>query len=346
MSLAGIKVIAYSEKEKYIQTTHEMNFSKSKLIGNGDITKTTDKQLMLYKDKIHFIFAGFPCQGFSQAGKKSQDDPRNTLFREFIRTTRIINPHVIIGENVKGLLSRKTSENKNYIDVIVNEFEKLNYSVIYNIVKCEQYCIPQKRERLLIIGIRNDVLNMYNLSFPCSTGIKCNITKIIDHYDISHCVKLDKQIIDMTYFTNKCIKVNNSSNVSDIDPHPYIVSKINATDDKKTYNNKFHNSLFSYSKRDSPLHCEIVNFDNPSKTIICTYEHQSRLVVPIIKVNDDNEIIEQYVRCFNPTELKRIQSFPKSYKINGNVKQQVMQIGNAVPPLLIFKIAHHILNKK
>jgi len=345
MSLASVKVVAYSEKEKYIQQTHQLNFPNSKLIGNGNIITTSNEELETYKNKIHFIFAGFPCQGFSQAGKKLPDDPRNTLFREFVRATKIINPHIIIGENVKGLLNKKTAKSEKYIDVITNEFVKLNYNVIYKINKCESYGIPQKRERIIIIGIRNDVLNLYNLSFPEINTVSVSINKLIDHSDITHCTKINKNIINMYPFEKNCIHIPIENSASEKEQHPYIVSKINSESTKKTYNGKIHNSLFSYGKRDSPLHCEIVNFNNPSKTIICTYGHQPRLVVPIIKTNDKNEIIEQYIRCFNTTELKRIQSFPKSYKLNGNVKQQIIQIGNAVPPLLIYKIVKHILNK-
>ena len=91
-----------------LKETHELNFPNTVLLGQGDITKTSDDEFLQYKGKVNLIFAGFPCQGFSHAGKKLPDDPRNTLFREFLRSTRLIKPKYIIGENVKGLLSRKT----------------------------------------------------------------------------------------------------------------------------------------------------------------------------------------------------------------------------------------------
>ena len=68
--------------KRKMKQTHELNFPDTKLIGCGDITKTTDEEFIEYKGKVDLIFAGFPCQGFSQAGKKLPDDPRNTLFRE------------------------------------------------------------------------------------------------------------------------------------------------------------------------------------------------------------------------------------------------------------------------
>ena len=78
------------------------------LIGQGDITKTSDDEFLQYKGKVNLIFAGFPCQRFYHAGKKLPDDPRNTLFREFLRSTRLIKPKYIIGENVKVYYHEKT----------------------------------------------------------------------------------------------------------------------------------------------------------------------------------------------------------------------------------------------
>ena len=133
---AGCELVAYSEKEKKFRETHKLNFPNCKLLGNGDILKTTDDELKMYENDIDIIFAGFPCQGFSQAGKKLPDDPRNTLFKEFLRCTRIIKPKYIIGENVKGLLTRKTSDGKLFIDVIRSEFENLNYKLYIKVIKC------------------------------------------------------------------------------------------------------------------------------------------------------------------------------------------------------------------
>ena len=85
----GLKLVCYSEKEKKFCETHDKNFNpkKCKLLGNGDITKTTDEEILQFKN-IDLVFAGFPCQGFSNAGKKKLNDPRNTLFREFLRVTQ------------------------------------------------------------------------------------------------------------------------------------------------------------------------------------------------------------------------------------------------------------------
>ena len=132
MTNAGVKVIAFSENVKYIRDTHLANFNDCEIIGedvNSDITKIPDEEFRKYKHKVDIIFAGFPCQGFSNAGKKKINDPRNTLFREFVRATKLIQPKIIIGENVKGLLSRKTSNNEKYISLSSSHLSKTGYKL-------------------------------------------------------------------------------------------------------------------------------------------------------------------------------------------------------------------------
>ena len=95
---SGIQLLAFSEWEKEMINTHKLNFPDSKLIGCGDITKTKDEEFLQYKGVVDLIFAGFPCQGFSHAGKKVPDDPRNTLFKEFLRSAQLIQPKYILGK--------------------------------------------------------------------------------------------------------------------------------------------------------------------------------------------------------------------------------------------------------
>jgi hypothetical protein len=92
--------------------------------------------------------------------------------------------------------------------------------------------------------------------------------------------------------------------------------------------------LLSCSKRVSPIHSEIVDINKPCKTIICTYDHQPRLLVGLRKPSGIS-----YCRTLLPDELKQIQGFPSTFKMTGSKKDQVTQIGNAVPPALIQSIA-------
>lgn len=110
MEEAGYKVVAFSEMDKDAIATHQARFPESVLLehnGSRNIQQLPDAIFSAYTGQIDVLFAGFPCQGFSHADKKKSDDPRNELVHEFVRATRLIQPTWIIGENVKGLLSRK-----------------------------------------------------------------------------------------------------------------------------------------------------------------------------------------------------------------------------------------------
>ena len=116
--------------------------------------------------------------------------------------------------------------------------------------------------------------------------------------------------------------------------HPYL--RLKAKSKNQEYNGKVHKNLLSFSKRDSPIHAEIIDIRNPSKTIICTYDHQPRLFVPLKNKNG------YFLRCILPDELKQIQGFPPDFQLCGSKKDKIKQIGNAVPPPLITQIVKKI----
>jgi DNA (cytosine-5)-methyltransferase 1 len=334
MKMSNIEVVGYVEKEKIFQKTHDVNLKECKCIGE-DITKISDEEFKKYKNKIDIIFSGFPCQSFSSAGKRKEDDIRNTLFKEFVRATKIINPKIIIGENVKGLLTKKTKEKKLYIDIICEEFKELGYKVEYKVLKTDEHEIPQYRERLIIIGVKEGVMKENKIIFPEKNNIKQNLKDIIE-FNMYGAKKINKDIYDMSNIPEECIICDDENEEEENNIHPYLISKINTTN--KTYDNKTYESLFSFSKRISPIHCEIIDIRKPCKTIICSYNNQPRLFIPLKNKNG------YYLRCLLPKELQQIQGFPKEYEFNGNSKNQIIQIGNAVPPILIKKICDCLLN--
>ena len=334
MANAGVELVAYSEKERIFRDTHDLNFPDCKVLGadvKSDVTKVPDEEFASYKGSVDIIFSGFPCQGFSQAGKKLPNDPRNTLFREFLRATRLIQPKYIIGENVKGLLTRKTAEGRNYIDVIVESFETIGYRMKYQVFKCEKYGIPQRRQRLIMVGVRNDIDKEYE--FPEPDNVEVGIRDIVN-FDMTGAIKLEKDVFDLDTLPPECVLEDLTNVEGENNPHPYLRLKVESVDAE--WRGKVHKRLISFAKRDSPIHCEIVDIRRPTKTIICTYSHQPRLFVPLRNKNG------QFLRMLLPDELKQIQSFPADYKMSGNTSKQIIQIGNAVPPLLIQKIVENI----
>jgi DNA (cytosine-5)-methyltransferase 1 len=345
---AGFDVIAFNEFDKAAINTHKLNFPTSTIISDPSQKKIKDQTNIqvipdaifeAYKGQVDLIFAGHPCQGFSQGGKKLPDDPRNTLFREFARTARLIQPKFIIGENVDGLLSRKTATGENYIDVIVQEFQNLGYNVSFQVCHTVQFGIPQLRKRLVYVGVRKDLNFTYSFPEPLNDR-KTNLPNLLDiiQFNMEGAIKIEPDDFDFSTIPPECILTDlaNEQSEDTNNIHPYL--RLKAKTRNETYDGKTHKNLLSFSKRDSPIHAEIIDIRNPSKTIICTYDHQPRLFVPLKNKNG------YFLRCILPDELKQIQGFPSDFQLSGTKKDKIKQIGNAVPPPLITQIVKKLIN--
>ena len=333
---SGIELVAYSEYEKEMKETHELNFPDTKLIGCGDITETTDEEFLEYKNNIDLIFAGFPCQGFSHAGKKLPDDPRNTLFREFLRAADLIRPKYIIGENVKGLLTRVNVDGKLYIDIIENEFNNIGYDINYKVYMCSKLDInvPQNRERLIIVGVRSDINEEF--TFPEENKVKYGNLKDIIQFSMEGAMKLEKEDIDFDFddIPDECILTDMENDEMENNPHPNLVGLAKKRDYVRKGKARPHRLHFG---RRLDVGGEIIDIRKPMNTIICSYAHCPRFFVPLKNKNGN------YLRCLLPDELKQIQGFPADYKLSGNTSKQIKQIGNAVPPPLIQMIVERLV---
>ena len=326
---AGVRLVAYSEIDKVFCQTHEANFKHCKLLGDGDIKKIPDNLFKQYSGKIDLIFAGFPCQGYSQAGKKLPDDPRNTLYKEFLRATTLIKPKYIIGENVKGLLTRKTVDNELYIDIIKNEFNKVGYDIYFRSYMCSKLDIgvPQNRERLIIVGIRSDLKQSF--IFPEEGNNKIGDLKNIVSFNMKGALKVEPEYLDFNFddvIPKECILTDMDNEEDENDPHPNLVQLAKKRDYVRKGVSRPHRLHFG---RRLDVGGEIIDIRKPINTIICSYARQPRFFVPLQNKKG------YYLRCLLPSELKQIQGFPNNYIIKGNYNQQIVQIGNAVPPPLI-----------
>jgi len=113
--------------------------------------------------EVDGIIGGFPCQGFSVANlKRSEADSRNKLYLQFIRFIRAKKPQFFVAENVKGILSLEKGK---VFDQIIDNFSKEGYQVMHSLLNAADYGVPQQRQRVFLLGIRND-LSIRNLIFP------------------------------------------------------------------------------------------------------------------------------------------------------------------------------------
>lgn len=331
MRAAGLRVVAYAENNAAARVTHDRNFPGCEWLGSsvkGDVRAIKDTEYARFTGKVDAVFAGFPCQSFSRGGKRAVNDPRDTYFMEFARAVRIVRPAVAVGENVKGLLTKRTADGELFIDIIRAEFEALGYVVDHFVAQAQRFGVPQRRHRLFIVCVRPDQTR-YLLARP--PGLLVDPTPPpsllgIVRFSMYRAMAVAPGDFDVAALPDECVVRDAGDSSAEVDPHPYLVLK---RDGNKEYRGTTHASLFSFGKRKSPIHCEVVDLRKPTKTIICTYNHQPRLLVPV------SNSTGTFLRPFTPDELKRIQGFAPDFVLTGTDKNKIVQIGNAVPPPLV-----------
>ena len=135
---------------------------KNNLIANG-VQDTRDVRKVTHFPKSDLMLGGFPCPGFSAAGPRLLDDPRNFLYIHYIRALMDSEPLVFIAENVKGLM---TMAHGQVLKQIKEDFAAAGYFVTAQLLNAKNYSVPQSRERVFIIGVRNDLHKEYQYEYP------------------------------------------------------------------------------------------------------------------------------------------------------------------------------------
>lgn len=160
-----------------------------------DLTNFRPIQLHnIIKTKIDIIVGGPPCQGYSMAGKRDKNDPRNSLFMEFYRYISFYKPKLFVMENVMGILSMKTSNNTKVIDIIMHYLSK-NYNCCINKLYASDFEVPQNRRRVIIIGIHKKLNIIPNKIEPYINNIdnRIPVSKIL----------LDRSLIESKYYLSE-----------------------------------------------------------------------------------------------------------------------------------------------
>jgi len=246
---------------------------------------------------IDILVGGPPCQSFSIAGKRDKNDPRNTLFMEYVKYLEYFKPKAFIMENVIGMLSKKTENGEKVIYIIMEELNK-NYNCIINKLYASDFEVPQNRRRTIIIGIRKD-LNI----IPKEPELI--IQQVKDRIPVKT-ILIPRENIDNKYYLSEkaLLGIANKKGVSK----------------EKGYG----------------FGAQILDFDKPSYTIPARYWKDG--YDALVKYNDKE------IRRLTIIELKRIQSFPDNYIIDGSNKDIITQIGNAVPCKLAYYLGKYLIN--
>ena len=293
------------EYDKCFAETYSFNFPKHNL-KVADIKNISNEEIkkIVRNNKIDVIIGGPPCQGFSIAGKIGRnfiDDERNQLFKEFVRFVEVIKPRIFVMENVAAL---KTHNKGKTIEEIVKEFERVGYTVKYDVLNAVNYGVPQQRRRIFVIGTL-DKENKFN--FPEKTTKQITIAEAL-----------------------KGLPKLESGETSDIPNH-------NAMNHSKQMLEKM-----SYVK-DGGNRNDIPEDIRPKSGDIRKYIRYNSNEPSICITGDMRKVFHfNQNRALTGRELARIQTFPDDFIFKGNAGKVQQQIGNAVPPKLAFQIANSV----
>lgn len=177
----GYKCVFASEVKDDLRKLYALNFPETPIY--GDITKIKPEDIPAHD----IVCGGFPCQPFSQAGKRqgfNDEKERGNLFDYICEIVAYHNPKYIFLENVANL---KGHDNGNTWRIIYNKLhDELGYDVQESIISPHQFGIPQHRKRIYIVGVRNDLGGLKNFEFPKPTNTPCDIHDIIDEEDTKY----------------------------------------------------------------------------------------------------------------------------------------------------------------
>lgn len=260
------------------------------------------------------VTGGFPCQAFSYAGKKlGFQDARGTLFYEFARVVKETKPLLCIGENVRGLLNHDKGRT---LKGMISILDEIGYRVLEpKVLKAIFYNVPQKRERLIIVGVRKDV----NVEFEYPKPFK-HVFTLKDALRKGRLYKTDVPKSSGTNYPKYKKEV-----LELVPPGGYWRDL--PLDIQKEYMQK---SFFLGGGKTGMA--RRISWEEPCLTLTCSpAQKQTERCHP------------EETRPFTVREYARIQTFPDEWKFAGSVTQQYKQIGNAVPVNLGKEIGHSIV---
>lgn len=298
MEKAGLKCKALNEIDKWACQTLRKNRPNWNIL-EGDIK---DYDFYKYKDSIDVVTGGFPCQAFSYAGKKlGLNDARGTLFYEFARVVQEVNPLICIGENVRGLLSHEKGKT---LEGMISILDEIGYNVVpVQVLKAINYRVPQKRERLILVGVRKDIDIEYK--YPKPHKKIYNLSDALKKGDLYECPVPKSEGAKYP---------NHKKEILDLIPPKGYWRDLPIELQKEYMGKSFYlgGGKTGMARR--------IGWDEPSLTLTCS---------PAQKQTERCHPDE--TRPFTVREYARIQTFPDEWVFEGSVSQQYKQIGNAVP---------------
>lgn len=310
---AGIKIEIGQDFDAYCVQTMIANGHKGIL---GDIRDISPESLLretnMKAGEPFLVCGGPPCQPFSTAGKRlGINDPRGSLFRDFVRMIDVIRPRFFVMENVKGLMSAllKDADGKNtetkVLDIILDEFRKLNYKTVYGVLDAVNYGVPQFRERFVLIGSRDNE----DIFLPVPTHFHVHQNSNYRWRTLGDTIK------DLENVEGECGAFS-ESRLKYLKMIPEGGNWKNLPEEimQEAMGGAFHSGggKVGFYRR--------LSYSQPSPTVVTSPVQKATMMCHPTKD-----------RPLSVAEYARIQQFPDDWNFMGNMSSKYKQIGNAVP---------------
>lgn len=333
------KAVEYDEK---IANTYKMNHPEVEVI--VDDIRNIDQSGIFKSGDADVIIGGPPCQGFSMAGARIRngfiDDPRNYLFKHYFNVVKTVKPKAFVMENVKGIMTMQNGKIFEEILKIFSDPEMLDgepYKLNYRVVKAVEFGVPQKRERMIIIGTRN-------IDFDFNALWEQTRKEILHDYPHYFDMVTIEDAIGNLGVTSDDGSINNPKPITDY--QKYLATNR----EKLTNHTRTNHSRIAVDRMSRVANGE--NFMALEETINSVHSGSyGRLCwdeqAPTITTRFDTPAGGRFIhpiedRTLSPREAARIQSFPDDFVFYGNKTSICKQIGNAVPPKVSYFLARLI----
>lgn len=309
---AGLHAVALNEFDKDACGTLRLNRPHWNVI-EGDIRNV---DFTSYVNNVDFVAGGFPCQAFSYAGnQRGFEDTRGTLFFEFARAIQEVQPKVFLAENVRGLLEHDGGKTLSTIKAAIAD---LGYTLIEpKVLKAIFFRVPQKRERLFLVGIRNDLIKFAQFNWPSPHKRAMVLRDALKAGEL--------YLNDVPDSKGQVYPERKKAILELVPPGGYwrdLPDNLQREYMKKSY--FLGGGKTGMARR--------LAWDEPSLTLTCAPAQ-----------NQTERCHPEETRPLKIREYARIQTFPDDWEFAGSVSSQYKQIGNAVPVNLAYAMGRSLV---
>ena len=336
---AGFEIIWAIDNNPNAVETYRAN------LGNHIICEDLNKIDISQIPQADIVIGGPPCQSFSLAGKRNTEDSRGQLVWKYIEIIKHVQPKAFVFENVTGLLSAKNSKKEKIIENLKEAFKEIGYKINQKILNAADYGVPQKRRRVIIVGLKNGKDFIFpqpthsedGIDLPKYVSVKEALDDLPD--DLGNTLLKEYLSSPQTQYQSMMRKNNNivteqiKPQMSELDKfivqhvkpggnYMDIPTTVNSIRIKRLQKNGGHTTCYGRMHPDQPAYTINTYFNRPN--VGCNIHYK-------------------YDRLITVREALRLQSFPDDYILKSSSKQgKNLIVGNAVPPILAELIAQQL----